>query len=139
MDWEHITNSNTHELSFDGETKEAKVLSVYDGDTIKVAFALGDSMYKWNCRLLGVDTPELRTSNKKEKEFGYKVRDLLRERILNKVVTLKCSEFGKYGRLLVEVFIGDESINQWLIANGYAFAYDGGTKQVWFRDEDTQL
>lgn len=120
------------EFSFEGQTKDAKVLSVYDGDTVTLAFPLGDTMYKWSCRLSGVDTPELRTSNKKEKEFGYKVRDLLREKILGKVLKIKCGEFDKYGRLLGELFVDEESVNQWLISNGYAFAYDGGTKQKWF-------
>ena len=132
MEWESVTNSNTHELSFNGQTKEAKVLSVYDGDTVKVAFELGGTMYKWNCRLSGVDTPELRTKNLQEKKFGYEVRDHLRAKILNKVVTLKCGEFGKYGRLLIEIFIDDQSVNKWLIENGYAFEYDGGTKREWF-------
>ena len=132
MEWDSVTNSNTHELSFNGQTKEAKVLSVYDGDTVKVAFELGGTMYKWNCRLSGVDTPELRTKNLQEKKFGYEVRDHLRAKILNKVVTLKCGEFGKYGRLLIEIFIDDQSVNKWLIENGYAFEYDGGTKKSWF-------
>ena len=121
------------EFSFEGQLKDAKVLSVYDGDTVTLAFPLGDVMYKWSCRLSGVDTPELRTSNKKEKEFGYQVRDLLREKILGKVLKVKCGEFDKYGRLLGELFVDDESVNQWLISNGYAFAYDGGTKKIWFQ------
>lgn len=124
------------EFSFEGQFKEAKVLSVYDGDTITVAFPFGGKMFKWNCRLTGVDTPELRTRNLKEKEFGYKVRDFLREKILGKIVKLSCKDFDKYGRLLVEVYDSDtiDSINNWLIDNGYAFAYDGGTKQKWFEE-----
>ena len=89
--------------------------------------------YKWNCRLTGIDTPEIRTRCKEEKEYGYKVRDYLREKILNKVVILKCGDFDKYGRLLTEIMcIGEEcSVNQWLIQNDYAFSYDGGTKKSW--------
>jgi micrococcal nuclease len=134
MDWASVTNRNTPDFSFDGDTIVAKVLSVYDGDTIKVAFPLEGKMFRWNCRLSGVDTPELRTKNLKEKEFGYEVRDALREKILDRMVTLKCGEFDKYGRLLVEVIIDDESVNTWLISNNYAFAYDGGTKRVWFEE-----
>ena len=76
---------------------------------------------------------ELRATNQKEKEFGYKVRDHLREKILGKVVTIKCEDFDKYGRLLVTILLEDLSVNQWLIDNGYAFAYDGGTKKLWFQ------
>ena len=50
---------------------EVYVKDVYDGDTITVAFPFGDKMFSWNCRLTGVDTPEIRTRNKQEKEFGH--------------------------------------------------------------------
>lgn len=127
MDWD-----NAKEFSFEGQTKDAKVMSVYDGDTIKVSFPLAGTYYIWNCRLTGVDTPELRTKNAKEKEHGYLVRDELRKRVLGKFVTVECGEFDKYGRLLIKILLDGEDINKWLIDTGYAFAYDGGTKQEWF-------
>ena len=131
INWNDINDAP--EFSLEGQQLKAKVVSVYDGDTVKCVFPLNDKLYKWNCRLSGVDTPELRTRNKKEKEYGYKVRDFLREKILNKVVDLECGEFDKYGRLLIKIKCDSEdcSINQWLINNDYAFAYDGGTKKCW--------
>jgi micrococcal nuclease len=131
LDLEQITDAPM--FSFEGQTIQAKVVSVYDGDTVKVVFPLGNTLYKWNCRLTGVDTPELRTRCKKEKTFGYQVRDYLRDKILNKVVNIKCGDFDKYGRLLVEIICNGEecTVNKWLIDNNYAFAYDGGTKQKW--------
>tara|TARA_B110000438_G_C15605664_1_gene560012 strand:+ start:424 stop:849 length:426 start_codon:yes stop_codon:yes gene_type:complete len=131
MNWDSITDAP--DFSFEGQEIEAKVVSVYDGDTVRVVFPLQSVMYKWNCRLTGVDTPELRTRCKLEKEYGYKVRDYLRDKILNKVVKIKCGDFDKYGRLLIEIICKDDtcSVNQWLIDNDYAFAYDGGTKQSW--------
>jgi hypothetical protein len=43
----------------------------------------------------------------------------------------KCFDFDKYGRLLIEIYDGStvKSINQEMIDNSYAIAYDGGTKQ----------
>jgi len=110
-----------------------KVVNVYDGDTVKIIMPLNDQFYRWNCRLIGVDTPELRTKCELEKQFGYTVRDKLREKILNQIVSVICDEFDKYGRLLVQIKCCDDekTINQWLIDNKYAFAYDGGTKQQW--------
>ena len=128
-----MTNDNTTDFTLEGESHEAKVLSVYDGDTVKVAFPFEGKMFRWNCRLDGVDTPEIRTTNQKEKEFGYQVRDHLREKILGKVVIIQCGEFDKYGRLLIRVTSEGIVVNQWLIDNGYAFAYDGGTKKKWFQ------
>jgi endonuclease YncB( thermonuclease family) len=113
------------------KTVEAKVVSVYDGDTIKAIFPLNGVLYKWNCRLSGVDTPEIRTRNEREKKYGYIVRDKLREQILDQVVNVECGELDKYGRLLVTVYKGEQDMNRWLIDNDYAFAYDGGTKRSW--------
>ena len=130
IDWEVIDNK-VELFSLEGQEHRAKVVDVYDGDTIKCVFPIHDKLYRWNCRLSGVDTPELRTRCLVEKAFGYKVRDYLREKILNKMVYLRCGEFDKYGRLLVDILCDDCLINDWLIQNKYAFAYDGGTKQIW--------
>tara|TARA_B100000242_G_C42968240_1_gene449209 strand:- start:381 stop:824 length:444 start_codon:yes stop_codon:yes gene_type:complete len=128
--WDFV-NDDVKEFSFIGETKEAKVVNVYDGDTIKVVFSVLGKLYKFNSRIQHVDTPEIRTRNKKEKAYGFFVRDKLREKILNKVVTIICDDFDKYGRLLLDIKIGDELISNWLVQNNYAFQYDGGAKKSW--------
>lgn len=128
---------HTPNFSFDGQTFLCKCVSVYDGDTITVAFQpYGHEFYKFHIRLSGIDTPEVRTKNIDEKKQGLLVRDFLRELILNKLVTIKCGKFDKYGRLLAYVYQYDEydikslkSINDLLIDKKYAYSYDGGTKQ----------
>ena len=62
--WDSV-NDDVKEFSFIGETKEAKVVNVYDGDTIKVVFSVLGKLYKFNSRIQHVDTPEIRTRNKK--------------------------------------------------------------------------
>lgn len=114
---------------------DAKIVSVYDGDTVNAVFEFSGELYKWSCRLDGIDTPEIRTSNPKEKEFAIKVRDILRNKILDKIVKLECKEFDKYGRLLVDIYYKDEYINNWLIDNNYAYKYDGGSKKEWVFEE----
>ena len=134
INWNNVDDSIPM-LSFKGQRIYCKVVSVYDGDTIKVVFPIIGSgsmkLYKWNCRINGVDTPELRTRNNLEKKLGYKVRDKLREKILGKVVYIVCDTFDKYGRLLVNIYIHGEDISKWLIDNEYAFKYDGGKKRNW--------
>ena len=134
IDWNSVDDS-VEMLSFKGQRFNCKVVSVYDGDTIKVVFPIFGTgsmkLYKWNCRINGVDTPELRTRNALEKEHGYLVRDKLREKILGKVVYVVCDTFDKYGRLLINVFIHGVDISNWLIDNEYAFKYDGGKKKSW--------
>ena len=133
MDWDNIHDAPDFSSCLEGQSVTAKVVSVYDGDSIKAIFPFNDTLLKWTCRIDGVDTPEVRTRNADEKKYGLFVRDTLRDLILNKVVTLKCGELDKYGRLLVQIFVDglDTSISQWLISNRYAYQYDGGTKQSW--------
>ena len=141
IDWSNA-NNKTKMFSFEGRECLGKVVDVYDGDTVKIVFPLSEKeperLYRWNCRLINVDTPEIRTKNLKEKTYAKVVRDKLREKILNKLVYVKCLDFDKYGRLLVEIFDNEkceECINNWLILNEYAKKYDGGTKSKWFVEE----
>ena len=128
MNWENVDDS-VELFSLEGETHEGKVVNVYDGDTVKIVMKLFEKLYKFNCRIEGVDTPELRTRNPKEKEMGIRVRDELRKKVLNRVVKVNCGEFDKYGRLLVDIEVDDIHITNWLIENGYAHEYDGGKKK----------
>ena len=106
------TKANTEYMTFNGDEFTAKIVYIYDGDTMHVVFnALGD-YYRWNCRVMGVDTPEIRTKNLKEKEMGYKVRDILKNYFLNQIVKIKCYKFDKYGRLLIDVFLPENVPNE---------------------------
>jgi len=113
---------------------QAEVISVYDGDTITVMLDLGMSITrKASCRLDGIDTPEIRTKVAGEKVAAYAARDRVRALVLGKKVTLQSiSKPDKYGRLLVRVW-SDEGlcVNDLLISEGHAIAYNGGTKTSW--------
>lgn len=113
---------------------QAEVIGVYDGDTITVVLDLGMRITrKASCRLVGIDTPEIRTKTAGEKEAAYKARDRVRDLILDKQVTIQSiSKPDKYGRLLVRVWTEDgRCVNDLLIAEEHAVPYDGGTKISW--------
>lgn len=117
------------------EYRVKKVLKVVDGDTIDVDIDLGfDISYTQRVRLAGIDTPESRTTDKKEKALGLEVKDRLKKAIdaaTNVVIkTEKPDSSEKYGRILGWVFLDDNkvSINQILIDEGYAWGYMGETK-----------
>lgn len=113
---------------------QAHVVSVYDGDTVTAVLDLGMSLTrKVSCRLAGIDTPEIRTKVAGEKEAAYSARDRVRELILDKWVTVQSiAKPDKYGRLLVRIWTEDgQCINDLLISEGHAIAYDGGTKISW--------
>ena len=133
------TKANTEYMSLNNQEFTAKIVYIYDGDTMHVVFKAFGEYYRWNCRVQGVDTPELRTKNEAEKVMGYKVRDVLRSLFQDQIVRIKCFEFDKYGRLLIDVYLLDDMPNssnvsflsEWLIQEKYAYSYDGGTKQSW--------
>jgi endonuclease YncB( thermonuclease family) len=119
-------------FSLNGLTREARVIDVYDGDSITCIFKFKDEYYKWKCRLLGIDTPEIRTKNIKEKEHAIKARDYLRSKILHQIVKIECFDFDKYGRLLIKVLDHKNiDITYHLIEQGFGVHYTGGTKTVW--------
>jgi len=114
---------------------EATIIDVYDGDTVTALIDLGFSIHiKKRIRLNGIDTPEIRTRNLKEKEHGFKARDYLRKLILDKKVTLDTYKPDKYGRCLADIYLGKVNINNLLVKEKYAVPYHGGKKYVWFKD-----
>lgn len=107
----------------------AKVLSVYDGDTIRVDLDLGFGIWMRNqpIRFTGIDTPELRGESK---EAGIASRDRLIELLTqadNKCVikTTKDNQRGKWGRILGEIWVDTQpiSVNQILLNEGLAVQY----------------
>lgn len=120
---ESCTIENTPELTFKGDTKKCKILSVYDGDTCTITFNFNDKYYKWKCRLYGINSPEIRTLDKTEKNRGYEARDYLKSRIDGKIVTITFHGFEKYGRLLGTIYLDGININQEMIEKKYAVSY----------------
>ena len=102
----------------------AFVVSVYDGDTITVDIDLGfgAKLEAQKIRLFGIDAPEIRGATRPQ---GIAARDALRDKIEGMTVTLKTykDKRGKYGRWLGHVFLGEESVNTWLVNEGYAIEY----------------
>ena len=127
--------SKTNKFSLNGYKTFAKCVHAYDGDTIHVVFKMPHSneYNKWVIRMMGIDTPEIKSKNTNEKQLAVKARDFLRELMLDKIIIIECLDFDKYGRLLGNLFIegSDISISNMMIEKGYAKAYDGGTKTTW--------
>ena len=118
---------------------------VLDGDTIDVTIDLGFDLYnKERVRVAGVDTPEKRTRDLEEKELGIDATNWLKEKLDGAIAgdddlvirTELVGGMGKYGRLLGWLYIGDAtlSLNELMIDEGYAWTYDGGTKQKNFEE-----
>ena len=122
-----------------------KINKVLDGDTIDVTIDLGFDLYKKErVRIAGVDTPEKRTRNLEEKALGLDATNWLKDKLTETIkgedeLTIRTElkgGVGKYGRLLGWLYVGEDnvSLNEKMIEEGYAWSYDGGTKQKNFED-----
>jgi micrococcal nuclease len=125
--------------------KVSSLEKVVDGDTIDVTLDLGfDVCTRQRVRLLGIDTPESRTSDAEEKKFGLLSKKKLKEWCLKAVesekddieIELRCPERdsrGKFGRILAEVWVSENgewtNVNKWMCENGYAVPYVGQNKK----------
>jgi len=122
-----------------------EITKVLDGDTIDVLIDLGFDLYKKErVRIAGVDTPEKRTRDLEEKALGIDATNWLKEKLEGAIAgdddliirTELVGGVGKYGRLLGWLYVGDStiSLNEQMIVAGYAWEYDGGTKQKNFEE-----
>jgi len=154
-----VKNDDLEVYNLNGINTVGKIVEMYDGDTCKIVLVVNNTLQKFNCRLLGLDTPEMKPSLTKvnrDQEIlnAHKCRNRLLQLSTScqcsidtvmkkpeckslldtnkKIINIKCHEFDKYGRLLVTLFDNklDKSINQILIDESHAKSYDGGTKDV---------
>jgi len=109
-----------------------KVVKVYDGDTITIATRIPNdpTIYRFSVRLLGIDTPEMKTKHEREKQLAILARDALSSMIMGKIVQLQNVSIEKYGRILANVYLDNINLSQWSIDHGYSVLYDGKTKQI---------
>ena len=115
----------------------AKVWRVIDGDTVDAMIDLGfDVWVKRRIRLAGINTPEIRTRDKKQKQLGLEAKARLIEifKENDNEFLLISHGVGKYGRCLGEIhttknYIRAEkyhgkSVNELLIKEGHAEIYE---------------
>jgi len=104
----------------------AVVERVVDGDTIDVTIDLGFNIWvKERLRLYGLNTPETRTKDLEEKERGLKAKKYVENQVNSNGGNIQVLSLGKgkYGRVLAEIWVGKNNINELLISNGHAEVY----------------
>jgi len=123
------------------EYRVKQILKVVDGDTIDVVINLGfDISFTSRVRLAGIDTPESRTTDAREKILGVEVKEYLKKALEGAtdivIRTEKADSSEKYGRILGWLFVNKQtsSLNMELVNKGYAWSYDGGTKKKDFEE-----
>ena len=150
-------DGNTAEFTLNGLKTIARVVSIYDADTVKMIIPIMGCFFKFNVRLLGIDTCEMKAKGLKNRELAVKARDRLFEMVtgcvpdptwkkkdieayLNDdvyVVWIECEDYDKWGRVLAHIYpsiteddsgTGRKSFSQCLIEEKLAYAYQGETK-----------
>jgi endonuclease YncB( thermonuclease family) len=136
---------NINSFNLNGYVCKAKILRCHDADTITIALQFMGTFYKFIVRLAGIDSFELKSENEILRNKAIiarnKLLDLLTGNTISKyeysetyfkehviIVDIHCNRFDKYGRLLGEIFIDGINVNKYLLDNGLAYVYSGGTK-----------
>lgn len=115
---------------------DVKVLKVVDGDTVDVDIDLGFGIVLTDerVRIMGIDTPESRTSDQVEKLFGLAAKERLKELLGEETVLITKDDKhgedmkGKFGRVLGDFRVGGKTVTEILIEEGHAVAYHGQSK-----------
>ena len=122
-----------------------QIIKVVDGDTIDADIDLGfDISLSKRIRLAAVDTPESRTSDANEKKYGLESKEWLKHKVESAKNILIKTELPdsteKYGRIIGHLFVNDQenSLNDQMIIEGYAWEYSGGTKKKNFAELDAK-
>ena len=114
------------------------LLKCVDGDTVDVDIDLGFGVWLKDerVRIMGIDTPESRTSDKVEKLFGTAAKNRLKELLHEggKLITTENKNGedmkGKFGRILGDFRTPTgELVTDIMIAEGHCVAYFGGSKE----------
>ena len=148
--------SDVPKFGLAGQTVLAKVVACHDGDSMYAVLPLGGQLWKFDCRMYGYDSPEMNPPTTKlnredEKAAALRAKHALLAYVTDtviltnkytntelntalkrnrKVIQMRCREFDKYGRLLVDVIAEDGAcINDAMIGGGYGYKYMGGTKK----------
>jgi micrococcal nuclease len=118
------------------EYRVKSVDRIIDGDTVDVTLDLGFGIFKKErCRIAGIDTPEKRTRDLREKKLGLDATHYAEQWFSEGDIIIRTEKDGKYGRMLAWVYRGDECFNHKIIEDGYALEYHGGTKNDMSLDE----
>jgi len=137
---ETIRDADIPTRTLKGYSSKCKVVRVVDGDTVYLVCFEPDSdrLMKLNCRLNGIDTPEMKKTpdiaKAARQELIKLVCNTMNENDNTKIMWVKFYGPDKYGRELVDLFESEgmaESVNARLISMGIARKYDGGAKASW--------
>jgi len=113
------------------------LIKVVDGDTVDVDIDLGFGIWLKDerVRIMGIDTPESRTSDKVEKLFGIAAKNRLKQLIEKDALLITTEDKsgedmkGKFGRILGDFEVDGRRVTDIMIEEGHCVPYFGGSKE----------
>lgn len=128
----HTKGGKTNTKKKTTDFENVQVISVYDGDTFKVKLSCDKDVLcqAVSVRVKGIDTPEIKSKNKCEKEKAKQAKAFTKSFLESGTVNLKSCDRDKYFRLLCDVEVNKKDLAQSLIKEKLAVKYDGGKKQT---------
>jgi endonuclease YncB( thermonuclease family) len=152
-DFSKYNFDNTSVFTLNGVKLKGRLVDIIDGDSLTIILPLFGSYYKYNVRIMGIDTCEIKSKNDENKLLALEARcELLRlitndpsyisslpkseiRKILHTslfIVDLECYDFDKYGRLLADIYFDNNgyihSLSKHLLDKKLAYVYTGHTK-----------
>lgn len=116
----------------------ARVLGVYDGDTITIGFKINGGYWQSPLRIYGIDAPELNPNKEGrtiesinlEKAAAIKARDRVAELTIGKLIIVEThKQPDKFGRLLGAVYVDDQNLSEILVKEQLVVRYYGKKKE----------
>lgn len=123
-------------FSLEGYDGVGYCINVYDGDTVRVNIPTMYGPREINVRMMGYDSPEMKSKEPTHKKYALACRDFLKEMIHTKYIRIVIGKSDKYGRLLCNVYIGKIHINELMMTDTPCVPYEGKTKKDFTFDEN---
>jgi endonuclease YncB( thermonuclease family) len=132
---ENLTLDDTEDIIYN--FTQAKVLKVYDGDTVTIGAWYDNGWKRFSVRIYGIDCAEIRGGTEETKKLAQEAKEYVKSLLLNKVIDIEVLNnkmvnnkklVEKYGRLLARISINGNDIADSLCQANLARPYFGGTK-----------
>ncbi len=105
---------------------KAKIHRVIDGDTVvfsDIDLGFSVALTGKHGRLLGINAPEIHSKDAETRLKAMASRDYLLSRLTGQEVYLRSRSIDSFGRILCDIYLNDEHINESIKANGFAVEF----------------
>jgi hypothetical protein len=107
---ENLDLTKVENFSFSGLATHAKVIKIYDSNTVELAFNVFGKFVRYNCRINNIPHLSTRSNNFNEKVKAVEIKNKLENLIFNKVVDVIFNNFDQFGRISIDIYQNNKNI-----------------------------